>query len=100
LGKEFVVKIPKNIGRITRDMPWNAVETFKKLVKDIRDTGPVQPRYRNYCKLGEYTFHCHLAYSWVACWRCEQGKKNAAGADTVTIIVEVEYVGSREKAPY
>ncbi len=41
-------------------------------------------------KLGENTYHCHLAYRWVACWRNEKGK----------MIVEVEYVGSREKAPY
>jgi hypothetical protein len=96
----YIVKTPKSLGKIIRDMPGNAVETLKKLVDDIQDTGPEQPLYRNYSKLGRYTYHCHLAYKWVACWRCEN--ETAAGEDESdnTIIVEVEYVGSREKAPY
>jgi hypothetical protein len=53
-------------------------------------TGPVQPYYINYSKLGNSTYHCHLSYRWVACWRNEKD----------TFIVEVYYVGSREKAPY
>ncbi|MDR2901188.1 MAG: hypothetical protein LBV20_06680 [Treponema sp.] len=88
--EKYTVKIPKNIGKITRDMPKNAVETLSFLIDDIRDLGPIQPAYHNYSKLGESTYHCHLAYHWVACWRCEDGE----------FIVEVEYVGSREKAPY
>jgi mRNA-degrading endonuclease RelE of RelBE toxin-antitoxin system len=88
--KQYIVKIPKNIEKITRDMPSNAVETLKKLIDDIRDNGPIQSAYHNYSRLGESTYHCHLAYRWVACWRCKNGE----------YIVEVEYVGSREKAPY
>jgi mRNA-degrading endonuclease YafQ of YafQ-DinJ toxin-antitoxin module len=88
--RKYVVKIPKNLGKITRDMPKNAVETLSLLIDDIRDSGPIQPKYRNFSKLGNYTYHCHLAYHWVACWRSKNGE----------YIVEVEYVGSREKAPY
>jgi hypothetical protein len=87
---KYAVKIPKNIGKITRDMPNNAVVTLKKLIDDIMDSGPVQSAYPNYSKLGEVTYHCHLARKWVACWRCEKNE----------YIVEVKYVGSREKAPY
>jgi hypothetical protein len=87
---EYVVQIPKNISNIIRNMPKNAVETLYKLIEDIKDMGPVQPAYPNYSKLGKVTYHCHLARKWIACWRCEDG----------TYIVEVEYVGSREKAPY
>jgi hypothetical protein len=47
-------------------------------------------QWHNYGKLGENKYHCHLNYSYVACWRHE--KK--------TIIIEVYYVGSREDAPY
>ncbi|GHV83903.1 hypothetical protein AGMMS50212_12430 [Spirochaetia bacterium] len=82
--------MPKKLDKILRDMPKNAKQTLFHLVNDIRESGPIQPNYQNYSKLGIETYHCHLAYSWVACWRCAYN----------TYIVEVEYVGSREKAPY
>ena len=68
----------------------NAQVSLRNLIIDIAETGPVQPKYNNYSKIGKVTYHYHQAYKWVACWRCEDGK----------YIVEVEYVGSREKAPY
>jgi hypothetical protein len=86
----YVVRTPKKLNKVVRDMPNNAVTTLKNLIDDIRENGPEQPLYPNYGKLGKTTYHCHLAYSWVACWRCEKGE----------YFVEVEYVGSREKAPY
>ena len=73
-----------------RQMSSNARELLYRFINDIKASGPVQPGYHNYSKLGENTYHCHLAYRWVACWRNEKEK----------LIVEVEYVGSREKAPY
>jgi hypothetical protein len=87
---EYDVRMPKRLEKTLREMPDNAKRTLFHLVNDIRETGPVRPEYHNYSKLGENTYHCHLAYSWVACWRNEKG----------SYIVEVEYVGSREKAPY
>ena len=71
-------------------MPRNAQETFKRLLNDLRDTGAIQKGYRNFSPLGPNTYHCHLAYRWVACWRWENG----------TIEIEVYYAGSRENAPY
>jgi hypothetical protein len=66
------------------------VQKLKFLNNSIQETGPVRPEYQNYRKLGKDLYHCHLAYSWVAVWRSENG----------SYVVEVEYVGSREKAPY
>jgi hypothetical protein len=60
------------------------------LANDLRDLGPVQPTWPNYSKLSPTEYHCHLERSWVACWRHEQQ----------TRVIEVYYVGSREKAPY
>ena len=40
--------------------------------------------------MGKETYHCHLNYRYVASWTSRQGE----------IIIEVYYVGSREKAPY
>ncbi|MDR0877753.1 MAG: hypothetical protein LBN21_06845 [Treponema sp.] len=87
---QYVVKMPKKLEKTIREMPKNAVGTLRELIRDIKNSGPIRPEYPNYSKLGKATYHCHLAYSWVACWRCENGE----------YIVEVEYVGSREKAPY
>jgi hypothetical protein len=86
----FVVKTPKKLNKLTQEMPDNAVRLLKMLIDDIKDKGPVQPDYPNYSKIGKVTYHCHLARKWVACWRCKKGE----------YLVEVEYVGSREKAPY
>ena len=58
--------------KVIRQMPSNARETLYRLINDIKATGPVQPRYHNYSRLGENTYHCHLAYRWVACWRNER----------------------------
>ncbi|GHV81629.1 hypothetical protein AGMMS49991_01870 [Spirochaetia bacterium] len=90
MGVQYVVKTPKSLGKTIRNMPDNAVKALRLLIDDIKESGPIQSGYPNYSKLGKVTYHCHLAYSWVACWRCEKGE----------YIVEVEYVGSREKAPY
>ncbi len=87
---KYVVKMPKKMDLIIREMPENAKRALVKLVDDIRERGPVQAAYPNYSKLGKVTYHCHLARKWVVCWRNEQG----------SCLVEVEYVGSREKAPY
>ena len=57
---------------------------------DLSEGGPVQPKYKNFSKLGKGRYHCHLSYHWVACWQSVNGE----------YIVEVYYVGSRESAPY
>jgi hypothetical protein len=63
---------------------------FGKLVEDLRDKGPLRHDWPNYSKLTERKYHCHLAHKWVACWEWEKE----------TLVIEVYYVGSREKAPY
>ena len=88
---KYEVRMSGKFNKIIRQMPSNARETLYRLINDIKASGPVQPGYHNYSKLGENTYHCHIAHiDGVACWRSEKGK----------LIVEVEYVGSREKAPY
>ena len=65
----YEVRLTKKAAKGIRSLPKNAQETFWTLVHAIEDTGPVQPRFPNYSKLGNFTYHCHLAYHWVACWR-------------------------------
>ena len=57
---------------------------------DLEADGPEQPVWLNYSKLGKNKYHCHLSYRWVACWYHEKE----------TLIIEVYYAGSREKAQY
>ena len=87
---KYVVNMSQKLNRTIKQMPKNAQVSLRNLIIDIAETGPVQPKYNNYSKIGKVTYHYHQAYKWVACWRCENGK----------YLVEVEYVGSREKAPY
>ena len=97
----YKVFMPRHLDRVIREMPINAQKVLVKLVDDIQERGPEQPAYHNYSKLGKFTYHCHLAYKWVACWRCDPTRTVSQKAGlTPQIIVEVEYVGSREKAPY
>ncbi len=71
-------------------MPKPMVQKFFILTEQLKEKGPLAPSWPNYSKLGENEYHCHLSYSWVACWRHEGN----------TLIIEVYYVGSRQNAPY
>jgi hypothetical protein len=82
----FTKKVRKNLAKV----PRNIRNKFFILAEQLAEHGPVAANWSNYSKLGPNEYHCHLAYSWVACWTNEKG----------TIIIEVYYVGSRENAPY
>lgn len=88
MGYEVCVKKKalKNLDKL----PLEVKQLFFLLVEDLQRTGPEQPEWKNYSKLTRNKYHCHLTYRYVACWSRE----------TEAIIIEVYYVGSREKAPY
>ncbi len=89
MGMKVILK--KKILKAARSMPMSEQVKFTKLIKDLKDRGPVLPDWPNYSKLtNSNTYHCHLSYHWAACW-----------TETVQgIELEVTYVGSRENAPY
>lgn len=66
------------------------LEVLAVLIEKLKESGPVQPEFHNYGKLGKNVYHCHLSRKWVACWRELKD----------TIILEMYYVGTRENAPY
>ncbi len=81
------------VGRAIRQaerLPRPIRERLLALVERLSEKGPFQPDWPNYSKLGPSTYHCHLKYDWVACWRWAKGSAE----------IEVYYVGSREDAPY
>ena len=86
----FDVVLPKKVLKQLDKMPEAIQDKVLALVEDLKAKGPIQPEWKNYSKLGVNKYHCHLGYSWVACWWNEKG----------TLIIEVSYVGSRENAPY
>lgn len=80
----------KKIQKGVVKMPIKEQKLFANLVEDLEKKGPTRSEWPNFSKLGEKEYHCHLSYSWVACWRVE----------TEYMEIEVYYAGSREKAPY
>ncbi|TGK23118.1 hypothetical protein [Leptospira stimsonii] len=71
-------------------MPKSARQDLVLLLEELEKEGPSQPEWANFSKLSKNEYHCHLSYSWVACWRNEKN----------SLIIEVYYAGSRENAPY
>lgn len=86
----YKVTIKKGVIKRIKKMPVKIQEKLALLVNDLRDKGPIRTEWPNFSSIGEDTYHCHLSYKWVACWKHE---KNA-------IRIEVYYAGSRENAPY
>ena len=86
----WTVVYKRKLERNLKKLPMEVQVLFHALVKDLETGGPEQTSWRNYSKLGGNKYHCHLNYSYVACWINENGN----------LIVEVYYVGSRENAPY
>jgi mRNA-degrading endonuclease RelE of RelBE toxin-antitoxin system len=86
----YDVRVTKKAEKGIKSLPIRERKVLALLLEDLRDSGPVQAGWKNYSKIGKVTHLCHISYSWVVTWRCEKD----------SIIVEVEYVGSRENAPY
>jgi mRNA-degrading endonuclease RelE of RelBE toxin-antitoxin system len=64
------------------------------LENELEVLGPVRGNWPNYSKLGKDLHHCHLRNgrpTYVACWEVTNKEIK---------LVEVYYVGTREKAPY
>lgn len=64
------------------------------LLGDIEARGPIRGEWPNYSKLGARRHHCHLKKgkpTYVAVWEV---------VDKEIKLVEVQYVGTHEKAPY
>jgi len=87
---KYEIKIKKKALRGLEKLPENVRKLLFLLVEDLKADGPIQKSWRNFSSLGKDKYHCHLNYRYVVCWTCHKGE----------IVIEVYYVGSREKAPY
>jgi mRNA-degrading endonuclease RelE of RelBE toxin-antitoxin system len=86
----FRVLINKPVQKNLDKMPKREKELFDLLAEDLRSLGPIRKNWPNFSSLEKNKYHCHLSRKWVACWQWEKD----------TIVIEVYYAGSREKAPY
>jgi hypothetical protein len=86
----FQALVKKKAARGLMKLPESVRQLFYLLANDLQSRGPIQRDWPNFSSLGGDQYHCHLTYHYVACWACRKGE----------IIIEVYYVGSREKAPY
>jgi mRNA-degrading endonuclease RelE of RelBE toxin-antitoxin system len=86
----YQVKTTKNFDKNIKKLPKNIKKKLVVLLEDLRDSGPILKNWPNFSSIETNKYHCHLSYHWVACWKCEKN----------SIIIEVYYAGSREKAPY
>ena len=85
------VRFKRKLAKSIRKLPLSVQAKLQTLVQEIRLVGPVRGNWPNYSKLSDGSHHCHLSYRYVAVW-VEIGKQIK--------LVEVTYVGNREKAPY
>ncbi len=85
------IKIKRKLQRKIEALPQSVQDIFADLKMDLEHTGPVQPGWKNYSKLGKNKHHCHLTYHYAACWEVDENN---------VLTMEVYYVGSRENAPY
>ena len=90
----------KKIKKAVAGLPPAAREAYELLLSDLKNDGPVQPKWRNYGKLGGTAknrperHHCHIKTghpTYVVVWRVN---------DFTLEILEVRYVGTHENADY
>lgn len=86
----YEIFVRKKARKNIENAPKSVQVLFADLLKDLKKTGVMQPSWPNFSKLSDNTYHCHLTYSYIACWTCENNSIN----------IEVYYAGSRESAPY
>ena len=86
----FEVHIKKKVARGLAKLPVGVRKLLFLLIADLQSDGPVQGNWSNFSSLGKGRYHCHLNYRYVACWTCRNKE----------VVIEVYYVGTREKAPY
>jgi mRNA-degrading endonuclease RelE of RelBE toxin-antitoxin system len=91
----WTVRISKKASKQVGKAPEKYRVVLVKLMRDLELFGPVRGEWPNYSKLGPGFHHCHLKKkgkpTYVACWQVLEKEIK---------LMEVYYVGTREKAPY
>ena len=91
---DWRVALHPKITKKIQALPKQAQKALVLLMREIELNGPVRGNWPNYGKLGADRHHCHLKKgqpTYVAVWEV----KNAS-----IRLVEMNYVGTHERAPY
>ncbi len=91
---KWTVRYSPKAGKQAHKLPQAVLKVLDFLIADIELSGPVRGDWPNYSKLADKVHHCHLKKghpTYVAVWSEE---------DEDIRLVEVQYVGTHEKAPY
>lgn len=94
---EWTVNLSRRVAKALsgkKRPPEAVLMALRVLLREIEEYGPVRGNWKNYSRLGPTRHHCHLKAgkpTYVAVWEEVQGSIQ---------LVEVEYVGTHEKAPY
>ena len=92
---QWSVEYSKKAGKQFKSLPQKIKDIIRALRKDLELNGPHQGNWPNYSKLSKDRHHCHLTKkghpTWVVVWEV---------IDKKVKIIEVTYVGTRERAPY
>lgn len=90
---KWTVTIHRKAERQALSLPRKVVDRLRLLIEEIKLSGPVRGNWPNYSRLSSERHHCHLKKgkpTYVAVWREEKE----------SVVVEIIYVGTHEKAPY
>ncbi len=91
---QWSVNLSKKVVKALNRLPENVKFSLIALIREIEVKGPVRGNWPNYSRLGSNRHHCHLKKgktTYIAIWQV---------IDKEIRIVEVNYVGTHEKAPY
>ena len=91
---QWSVNLSKKVVKALNRLPENVKFSLIALIREIEVKGPARGNWPNYSGLGGNRHHCHLKKgktTYVAIWQV---------IDKKIRIVEVNYVGTHEKAPY
>jgi mRNA-degrading endonuclease RelE of RelBE toxin-antitoxin system len=63
----FEIKIKRRVLKNIEEMPLQIQKILANLLEDLGTKGPIRKEWPNFSRLEKDTYHCHLAYKWVAC---------------------------------
>lgn len=90
----WTVTATNKVEKRFKKLPHKIKAVLYVLIAEIREQGPIRGNWSNYSSLGEKQHHCHIKKghpTYVVVWEVTNKEIR---------IVEINYVGTHEKAPY
>jgi len=88
------VEISKKADKKRKKLNRIIQEQLYLLIEEMELNGPIRGNWPNFSQHGKNLYHCHLKKgrpTYIACWIVINKKMK---------LIEVNYVGTHEKAPY